>query len=197
MNAPLDLEAIKARAEAAGPSPWVVNGSPHDRHIATIGRHYITSPDRSTRSAHNDTTADFIAHARTDVPALVAEIERSRFEAQSYRDRWIDTQRNAGPYTVTRWADVLNHADPCDCDEDNESAGNACLDNSEWFYALCVESGEWLRVVTKLPRQPPEPDEDSDETPDLFTYVRDLETMNRSLGSAACGPVGPMNEEPF
>ena len=74
----IDLDAIKARCEAATPGPWEVNGSPHDRHIATVGRHHITKPDRAGRSAHNDEIAKFIAHARTDVPALVAEVERLR-----------------------------------------------------------------------------------------------------------------------
>ena len=71
-----DLEAIKAREAAATPGPWEVNGSPHDRHIATIGRHYITTPNKEGRSAHNDEEAAFIAHAREDLPALLEAVER-------------------------------------------------------------------------------------------------------------------------
>ncbi len=71
-----DLEAIKRRCEAATPGPWVVNGMPHDRHIATVGRHYITKPGREGSSARNEEVAAFIAHAREDVPALLEAVER-------------------------------------------------------------------------------------------------------------------------
>jgi hypothetical protein len=71
-----DLAAIKARCEAATPGPWEVNGSPHDRRIAEVGRHVITKPGRDGRSARNETVADFIAHAREDVPALLEAVER-------------------------------------------------------------------------------------------------------------------------
>ena len=76
----LDLEAIKARAEATTPGPWDVMGPAHHRHIAVVGRHYITTPNKGGRSAHNEQVAEFIAHARTDIPALVAEVERLRIE---------------------------------------------------------------------------------------------------------------------
>lgn len=82
---PLDLEPIKAKEQAATPGPWEVNGSPHDRHMATVGRHYITTPNRAGRSARNEAIAEFIASARTDVPALVAEVERLRAEVEELR----------------------------------------------------------------------------------------------------------------
>lgn len=71
-----DLEAIKRRCEAATPGPWEVNGSPHDRHMATVGRHYITTPNREGRSSRNEAIAEFIAHAREDLPALLEAVER-------------------------------------------------------------------------------------------------------------------------
>lgn len=92
----IDLELIKVRTEAAGPSPWEVNGSPHDRHMATIGRHYITTPDRQTRSPQNKDVAEFIAHARTDVPALVAEVELLRQVARELADALADNGHDFG-----------------------------------------------------------------------------------------------------
>ena len=99
----IDLDAIKARCEATTPGPWEVNGSPHDRHIATVGRHYITKPDRAGRSAHNDEIAAFIAHARTDVPALAAEVERLRAENEVLRAALLQESTDgwhAGNYRV-------------------------------------------------------------------------------------------------
>ncbi len=58
------LAEIKAREQAATPGPWeddIADIWLGDRHIAEV---YSTS----------DTT--FIAHARADIPALLAEVER-------------------------------------------------------------------------------------------------------------------------
>lgn len=61
------LAEIQARAEAATPGPWHEEaGNVHVEHgrLATIGGTYVTAvPD-----------AEFIAHAREDVPALVAAL---------------------------------------------------------------------------------------------------------------------------
>lgn len=82
------LSEIKARCDAATPEPWAYDGM-HDE---------ITTPNRDgdywlifseCRTAPNDAPMDnfghqfspdfdFIAHARADVPALLAEIARLR-----------------------------------------------------------------------------------------------------------------------
>lgn len=75
-NEPLTAEQlaeIKARAEAATPGPWKrfhmdrfsINNEPLEKHICGV----------SQESEHD---AAFIAHAREDVPALLAEVERLR-----------------------------------------------------------------------------------------------------------------------
>ena len=82
------LDAIKARCEAATPGPWAVAGkgvgaADDDR------RPWIIAPDGEadpwwvamfeTEVPNSDfglENAEFAAHARTDVPALVAEVER-------------------------------------------------------------------------------------------------------------------------
>lgn len=58
----LDLDAIRARAEAATEGPWFA----WDRAVGW--NIVITRPE----------DAAFIAAARTDVPALLAEVERLR-----------------------------------------------------------------------------------------------------------------------
>jgi hypothetical protein len=96
---PLDLEAVKARCEKATEGPWcwencgekgndVVVGialDSQDRHIeGQIPADSDADADqvvaRRTPLLGEATPADaaFIAHARTDIPALVAEVERLR-----------------------------------------------------------------------------------------------------------------------
>jgi hypothetical protein len=89
-----DLAAIRARAEAATEGPW---GSP-DTALAFIsnrsgpimwaGREYATVED-----------AEFIAHARTDIPALLALLESYR-PAHEVADAW-DEGYNCGAADYT------------------------------------------------------------------------------------------------
>lgn len=65
----LDLEAIKARVEATTPGPWAVD---EDGHIAGDVDRFDPQFVASTVGGSN---AQFIVHAREDVPALVAAIE--------------------------------------------------------------------------------------------------------------------------
>ena len=96
----LDLEAIKARCEAATPGPWAVAniapGWAEDENDWCVVPGVVESCGSDmcgpvVRSAD----AAFIASARTDVPALVAEVERLREE----RDDLIRTLNGipAGP----------------------------------------------------------------------------------------------------
>lgn len=64
----LDLEAIRARCDAATPGPWHVEG----------GRAVWTPGDMHIGDQRKAEDANFIAQGRQDVPALVAEVERLR-----------------------------------------------------------------------------------------------------------------------
>lgn len=75
MMTPEELAAIKARAEAATPGPWSYYASP------TSGGYKIQGIEKAwfyEATASTNENADFITHAREDVPALVAEVERLR-----------------------------------------------------------------------------------------------------------------------
>jgi len=75
-----ELQEIQARAEAATAGPW---GSRID-----VGKQfYVFTPSYGVRDFsclsggfEHETDADFIAHARTDIPALLAENARLRAE---------------------------------------------------------------------------------------------------------------------
>lgn len=76
----LDLEAIKAREAAAAPGPWYVDrgGEFDDPYYSISGVCRDRYGDNSLMVGSDKPTAEFIAHARTDVPELVAEVERLR-----------------------------------------------------------------------------------------------------------------------
>lgn len=66
----LDLAAIRARTEAATAGPWEADGVEGNLNAPGIRvAEFLSWPEAD---------AQFIAHAREDVPALLAEVERLR-----------------------------------------------------------------------------------------------------------------------
>lgn len=80
------LEVIRTRYEVLGPDRWVTEDpGPYVHSIKGIdpeGRSYAVANFLSPQVAR------FIVHARDDVPALVAEVERLRAEINE-RDRVV------------------------------------------------------------------------------------------------------------
>ena len=92
----MKLEEIKARAEAATEGPWRYCGANEERGGCDCG--LVWGPDGNATVAETNTgyegggwdwkwepeaviaNGKFIAHARTDIPALIAEVERLRVE---------------------------------------------------------------------------------------------------------------------
>jgi hypothetical protein len=80
-----ELQAIRSRCDAATPGPWIAKAYNPYRDRAVIHQtpeSQKINPLRWQRAcicrevrAHD---ADFIEHARTDIPALLAEVERLR-----------------------------------------------------------------------------------------------------------------------
>jgi hypothetical protein len=76
-----DLAAIGARATSASPGPWrsFIEGRDH-----TSGSNFISTGREASRgndielSGATDADQEFIAHARQDVPRLLAEVARLR-----------------------------------------------------------------------------------------------------------------------
>lgn len=70
----LDLPAIQARVDAARPGPWHAHPRmPGTADIRTADDWWIND---ECKDLFTDTDAEFIAAARTDVPALLAEVAR-------------------------------------------------------------------------------------------------------------------------
>lgn len=132
---PLDLDAILARVAAATDGPWrwhdrsdpycdateLISESVHDMEDDGEGgsRIYYPAPIlteptlRTTLGAHRDPDAQFIAHAREDMPALVAELR----ECRTQRDenlanvRRLDDLRIAETARLQRELDAARAAD--------------------------------------------------------------------------------------
>ena len=86
----IDLDAIEARANAATPGPWKHEGQEVRAayHVAFCGEAATSQGATSARDCTRN--ARFIAHARTDVSALIArvrELEEERDQALAdYQD---------------------------------------------------------------------------------------------------------------
>jgi hypothetical protein len=86
----LDVEAIALRAAAATPGPW---HQPHgDFGCARQGDFgWVTpgpGPEYDSDTEQGMADAEFVAHARTDVPALLAEVARLTGELDEARGDW-------------------------------------------------------------------------------------------------------------
>ena len=100
--ADLDLAAIRARAEAATEGPWDYAGQGWVRHgDMSVGSDQI--PEVLAATVLSDADGAFIAHAREDIPALLAEIDRLNATIQRVRELHSSEGRT--------WADFDTCAD--------------------------------------------------------------------------------------
>ena len=75
------LQEIEARANAAAPGPWFVHSNDgYDFHgrVDTADGEFICNLPQPLAAPSRRALGEFIAHARSDVPALCAEVERLR-----------------------------------------------------------------------------------------------------------------------
>lgn len=106
------LNAIKERAEKAQSGPWEIDDS--DRTMWNLGgKNYVGS----LRTFPID-DIDFISHARTDIPTLIAEVERLQKEISFIAN--VDMTNNAidaehVAVSVKCWA--LNVLEGCGSDD--------------------------------------------------------------------------------
>jgi hypothetical protein len=106
----LDLDAIEARVEAADPAPWYLSDldtawEDHKPVIARLDSSVITRHEPSHPPTLSSPNVQFVLHARTDIPALVAELRAAR-EA---KERVLDMHSsNSGG-----WCWECAHPSPC------------------------------------------------------------------------------------
>ena len=110
----LDLDAIKARLAAATPGPWWSDsGDPLSTNmaVAVIGGWQVQAsrPFVGDRVTPAKDDADLIAHAPTDLAALVAEVERLREELDSTFKMWRDISFIKGQEVEKMRAAIREH----------------------------------------------------------------------------------------
>lgn len=78
----LDIEPIKARAESATPGPWYHQQTFSGQHFVGAGPSDAPTPLALMHGsfAEQSRNAAFVTAARTDIPELIAEVERLRAE---------------------------------------------------------------------------------------------------------------------
>lgn len=120
----IDLEAIKARARAATVGPWLTHEMPRNGTVfvgpgkpGSLSQIvYATAEnmdDLTPEAAHRErSNAEFIAHARDDLPVLIAEVERLR--AAVDRVKALDPSRvyGGGTNSTRIWLTIydVHHA---------------------------------------------------------------------------------------
>jgi hypothetical protein len=70
------LEEIRARALAATPGPWLREWAFNTHFVVPLAAHDVAAGNVSRLKPRQRADAEFIAHARTDVSALLDEIDR-------------------------------------------------------------------------------------------------------------------------
>ncbi len=101
----LDLDPIKARADAATEGPWGVEDA---RVFGDDGRTQVCTLS-GTRAWLPD--AAFIAHARADVPALMDEVERLRGRIEALHPREVIAVHEG--YGEEAWCPECQFHYPC------------------------------------------------------------------------------------
>ena len=111
MSEPIDLDVIRARADAATSGPWKLWGmsvlaDPVGDSNLDTAIHVADTSYRNAQGKLRTNDADFIARARTDVPDLLAEVERLRGEVLNAREvDGLNVCRNLGCMVVFHAAD--------------------------------------------------------------------------------------------
>lgn len=87
MHEPLDLTPIKARLAAVSPIPWRYHDNGIDGVILDGSGFIVTGGESGEgRLEGDDPNTIFIAHAPTDMTALVAEVEGLRKTARNLKN---------------------------------------------------------------------------------------------------------------
>lgn len=101
-----ELAAIEGRANAAIPGPWWHKVRSFNRHISNnrYGFSFITinlGDLDENKETEDIATAQFIAAAREDVPALVAEVRRLQTVLKDAKAGWLAELKEQGAMIIT------------------------------------------------------------------------------------------------
>lgn len=83
---PKELKQIKARCEAASEGPWEICKEDGVDIIGNNGEIILELSGKMLGCTVRPYNFKFIAHARTDIPALIAEVERLKKREDDFAD---------------------------------------------------------------------------------------------------------------
>jgi len=135
-NEPLDLDAIEARANAATPGPWKRTGVDV---MCYLPVHTVMYGRRDGEWQSRVENQVFIAHARADIPALIAAVR----------------ERDAEIARLKQWITAWGHRELCETrllPTDNV----ACTCGYDLVLDYVLTSGDALRQTGTEPPQPAE-----------------------------------------
>ena len=99
----LDLDPIKARLAAATPGPWRWSRVESWGHVAKLHDiHFLPNLASLSSTQQDQADADLIAHAPSDLAALVAEVERLRAAIKTHERNGRRMSNN--PHDRDLWA---------------------------------------------------------------------------------------------
>ena len=121
MTAPLDIDAIRARCNAATPGRWqkandhIVDVHGPDGGALICDCEDLGSYEYSLSERDAEANAEFIAAARSDVPALLAEVERLRARVAELED---EAHPEAGVCADCASTEDEAHGEGCEVTDD-------------------------------------------------------------------------------
>jgi len=130
------LQVIKERVAKATPGPWESEETT-EGHIDIFNPNQdyaICQTGNETYDCLNDGDTEFIKHAITDVPALVAEVERLKIEldAACIANNTLKSEKEALEFQLKV---SIRHAEELDEELEAEVAENELLREALEFYA--------------------------------------------------------------
>lgn len=151
MMTPEQLRAIEERCSKATSEPWYV----FEQDAVQYTRRFVMHKESVTLAQMNtpclmysnmEADAEFIAHARTDLPALVQEVKRLRGERDHYEKQVTAaiTERDS----VEEWADKL--AEASGEVGEHSSHNNPWLNGLENIEKLRADNARLREVLPKL-----------------------------------------------
>jgi hypothetical protein len=107
----LDLDAIKARAEAATPGPWLREWAFSTHFVVPESARTVAADNVARLKSTQRADANFIAASRTDVPLLVAEVERLTRLLGPPELPSVDSYESMAQALADERAEVVRHCD--------------------------------------------------------------------------------------
>lgn len=142
----LDLEEIRSRAEAATTPPWVVASeidgfrAGRETVVKADGRRVVTvDQTRPHYDSEAEANVAFIASARSDVPVLIAEVERLRKVAWTYLRAMNDQHAVFGHY--------LDGCEKCRGAAEEMDGDLACDEYKRWQKTYTDALGQVIEEV--------------------------------------------------